>query len=146
MFERIEFHPTTATKETKKLKLKSFMTFVVMSCARWFECDHSYGTARAIYDLQRRGDHDCAGQRQKIKVGQAGQSKLAMAVHDEVIAKRWIKAGGLPSVCTNGLDANSKNIPLLGEEKRRFALPAGRMRPVLVDIQILGCRFSLRPS
>src|SRR5262245_48907561 len=112
-----------------------------MRCARWFECDHSHGTAGVIYDLQWRSDHGRAGQRQKIEIGQAGQSKLAVAVHDEVIAKRWIKESGLSSVCADGLDANPKNVPLLGKGKRHFP-PAGtgfRVKWMRDRASTLGC-------
>ena len=40
-----------------------------------------------------------------------------MAVHYEMIAERRIEAGGLSGVCADRLHANSKNIPLLGQEK-----------------------------
>src|SRR6267142_5106983 len=91
--------------------------------SHWFERNHSHGTAGAIHDLQWRSDHYRAGQRQEIKIGEAGQSELAVAVHYEMIAEGWVETGGLPGVCADSLDADSENVALLGEQERGFPLP-----------------------
>ena len=46
-------------------------------------------------------------QRQKIEIGEAGQSKLAVAVHDEVIAEGRVEAGDLSGVCADGLNTGA---------------------------------------
>ena len=80
-------------------------------------CNHPHGAAGAIHDLQWRSDHNCAGQRQKIEIGEAGQSKLAVSVHDEVIVEGRVEAGDLSGVCADGLNTNPENVALLGEKR-----------------------------
>ena len=94
-----------------------FVPLLWLFSFRWFERNHSHGTARATYNLQWRSDHDRACQREKIEIDQAGQSKLAVAVHDEMITEGWIEPGGLSRVRADGLDADSENVALSGEEK-----------------------------
>ena len=84
--------------------------------SRRLECDHSHGTAGAIHDFEWRSDDNGAGQRQKIEIGQAGQSELAVAVHHEVIAEGRVEAGRLSGICADGLDTNSKHVALFGEK------------------------------
>src|SRR6478752_2212410 len=48
-------------------------------------------TARAVHDLQRRGNYHGAHGRKLVKVAQSRQPELAAAVHDVVIGKRRIE-------------------------------------------------------
>src|SRR5207302_5269924 len=98
------------------------------------ECNHPQGAAGAIHDLQWGSDHNCAGQRQKIEIGEAGQSKLAVAVHDEVIAEGRVEAGDLSGVCADGLTTGAlRNCRFVA-----FSIAAPTRGPSAADL----CRYS----
>src|ERR1051326_7425417 len=75
-----------------------------------FERDDSYGTPGTAYDFQRCSNHDRTRYRKQIKVGQAGQTEFSMAVHDEMIAERWIKASSLSGIGTDSFNAHAENV------------------------------------
>ena len=113
---------------------------------RRLEGDDAHGAAGPTDDLQGRGDNDGAGRGQKIEIHQAGQAELAVAMHDKMIGERRLEPRRLPGVSADRLDADSKNVALLGEEERRGFVQSGRVRTVLVDVEILGGRLPLRPA
>src|SRR5438445_7782464 len=79
-------------------------------------CDgtHRHRAARAVDNLQWRGDDYGAGRWELIQVAQAGQAKLAAAVHDVVVRERRVKGSGPAGVRPNRLHADAQNVTLLG--------------------------------
>src|SRR5215469_16260528 len=53
--------------------------------------NHSQRAARALHDLQRRGDHHCARGRQLIEIAKARKAEASASVHYAVIGKRRIE-------------------------------------------------------
>src|SRR5580692_818447 len=82
--------------------------------ASWCDGDHSQRTAGAADDFQWRGDHDGAGGRKLIKVRQAGQPKLAAAVHQIVVREGWVKSGGLTGIGPDRFYPDPQHIPIVG--------------------------------
>ena len=69
--------------------------------------DDSQRTAGATNDFQWRGNDDGPGRGKLIKVGQTGQPKLAASMHEVVVRKGRIKSGGLSSISSNRLHADT---------------------------------------
>src|SRR2546427_10522011 len=79
-------------------------------------CDGNppHRAARAVDNLQWRGDDYGAGRWELIQVAQAGQAKLAAAVHDVVVRERRGKGSGPAGLRPHRLHPDAQNATLLG--------------------------------
>src|SRR2546427_4997911 len=89
-------------------------------------CDGNppHRAARAVDNLQWRGDDYGAGRWELIQVAQAGQAKLAAAVHDVVVRERRVKGSGPAGVRPQPLPADAPKITLPGAKIGALSSPS----------------------
>src|SRR5437660_3120666 len=104
----------------------------------WGDGDGTEGTAGAVDDFERGGDDDGTGGGQLIEVAKAGEAKLSAAMHDEMIGEGRVKFGGLARVGSHCFDTDAQNVALPGEKFRGFLGPAGSVRAVFLEVDVLG--------
>lgn len=78
--------------------------------------DDAKRAAGAINDLERRGNDNRARCWQLVQVNQAGDAKLAIAVHGGVIWEGWGEGACLAGIRSNGFYADAKHIALFCQE------------------------------
>src|SRR5271169_1869828 len=88
-------------------------------------------TARALLDLQRRGDDHRSLGRQQIQIAQALQAEAALAMHVEVRRKRRIEMMPLAEIGADGFGAEAVHVALFDEPLDHGRFGPRRMRAIV---------------